>query len=159
MVEMQDLLEGQGNTVRTYGGAFDEGNMFPNMSIFRGPKNTLLFGSHPFTDPRVLSGKTHGYDLFREYNDTYREEPFYGTYAFLNYPVLIVRDLDLAKRILCKDQEHFQDRQFFRTRFTAGKSETDRGDAYMMSTQRQVPQNKLPEFSTVNWTHMRTKEG
>ena len=29
--------------------------------------------------------------------------------------------------ISVKDQEHFQDRQFFRTRFTAGKSETDRG--------------------------------
>ena len=28
--------------------------------------------------------------------------------------------------ISVKDQEHFQDRQFLRTRFTAGKSETDR---------------------------------
>ena len=41
--------------------------------------------------------------------------------------------------ISVKDQEHFQDRQFFRTRFTAGKSETDRDDAYMMSILRRLP--------------------
>ena len=46
--------------------------------------------------------KTHGYDLFREYNERYKNEPYYGTYAFMNYPVLIVRDLDLAKRIMCE---------------------------------------------------------
>ena len=103
MVEMQDLLEGQRNTVRTY---TVEVNLMKKtwlrLTTFRGPKNTLLFGSHPFSDPRVLRGKTHAYDLFRQYNETFSEEPYYGTYAFLNYPVLIVRDLDLAKRIMCK---------------------------------------------------------
>ena len=72
------------------------------IKLFRGPKNRLFFGSHPFTDPRCLSGKTHGYELFHEYNNTYKSEPYYGTYAFMNYPVLIVRDLDLAKRIMCE---------------------------------------------------------
>ena len=45
-------------------------------------------------------GKTHSFDLFCEYNEVYKNEPYYGTYAFMNYPILILRDLDLAKRIL-----------------------------------------------------------
>ena len=72
------------------------------MCRFRGPRNRLFIGSHPFTDPRCLMAKTHAYDLFREYNEQYRNEPFYGTYAYMNYPILIIRDLDLAKRIMCK---------------------------------------------------------
>ena len=71
-----------------------------NFPFFRGPRNRLLFGSHPFTDPRCLMAKTHGYNLFKEYNEVYRNEPYYGTYASLNYPILIVRDLDLAKKIM-----------------------------------------------------------
>ena len=76
------------------------------MCIFRGPRNRLFIGSHPFTDPKCLMGKTHAYDLFRKYDEHYRNEPFYGTYAYINYPILIIRDLDLAKRIMCKTYFH-----------------------------------------------------
>ena len=47
-----------------------------------------------------LMSKTHGYDIFHKYNEAFKNEPYYGTYALLNYPILIVRDLDLAKRIM-----------------------------------------------------------
>ena len=49
-----------------------------------------------------LMSKIHGYDIFRKYNEAFKNEPYYGTYALLNYPILIVRDLDLAKRIMSK---------------------------------------------------------
>ena len=62
----------------------------------------MFFGNHPFTDPMCLMSKIHGYDIFRKYNEAFKNEPYYGTYALLNYPVLIVRDLDLAKRIMSK---------------------------------------------------------
>ncbi|CAH2269490.1 jg27299 [Pararge aegeria aegeria] len=48
-----------------------------------------------------------GNDLDQYYNN-YPEERFVGKYEFLR-PVIIVRDLDLVKRITIKDFEHFLD--------------------------------------------------
>ena len=43
----------------------------------------------------------------------FRDKAFCGYYGFLGEPTLVINDLELAKRILIKDFDHFVDRRSF----------------------------------------------
>jgi hypothetical protein len=44
--------------------------------------------------------KKHPFDLFTEMYREMKDEKLWGTFSFLNLPILIVKDLDIIKQIM-----------------------------------------------------------
>ena len=68
------------------------------------------FGSKPNKD--VLTGKIPYLQMPEEIYWKYQDKPFVGMYGFLgNSPNIIINDLELVKRVLIRDFDHFVDRR------------------------------------------------
>lgn len=67
-------------------------------------KSHFLFGA---LENVILLRKTIGMELRDLYNE-YSDKKYFGIWAF-HQPILVVRDLELIKRILIKDFRHFND--------------------------------------------------
>ena len=70
---------------------------------------TFPIGNSPFMNAPVFFRRMNGSEFaIQQYGETAGEK-YYGTY-FLGEPILVVKDPDLAKRILVKDFDDFVDR-------------------------------------------------
>ena len=67
------------------------------------------FGSAHMTD--MLSQRIAFAQLTDRVYKSFPDAPFVGTYDMLGSPSLVIRDLDLAKRILIKDFDKFVERK------------------------------------------------
>ena len=60
---------------------------------------------------KLLAGKLSFVRLTDEIYKTHQNDKMVGYYGTLGTPTLLIRDLELAKKILIKDFEHFVDRR------------------------------------------------
>ncbi|XP_031327488.1 probable cytochrome P450 6a23 isoform X2 [Photinus pyralis] len=70
-------------------------------------KPTLVFGN---AMDIMLQKKPLGVQIKEYYDDLKAQRKSFGGYYFLTQPVLVVSDLDLIKRVMVTDFEHFTDR-------------------------------------------------
>ena len=73
-------------------------------------------GYFPFESKKVWTafmGKGSLFQISEELFDKYPQEKVFGYFKPFGKPVLVIKDYDLAKRVMVKDFDHFVDRGFF----------------------------------------------
>lgn len=102
-------------------------------------KPVFPFGSSPMW--ALMTRKTTLMTFLDELINKYPEEKCVGTYAF-GQKTLVVKDLELAKRVLIKDSDHFTDRRVIQT---GSKTEGDK-----------IFDNFLTQLKGDKWKKIRT---
>jgi len=92
-------------------------------------------GKFPFGSLGAWQCWTEGKSLFKfheDSNEKFKDEKMYGVYHFASRS-LVIRDIELAKRIIVKDAEYFNESLNFGIPYHEAKSETDKLFALMLN--------------------------
>ena len=73
-------------------------------------QNWFPLGNCVVTCPDTLLARKNGGDTIRDNYESTKDKPLVGMYGPMGTPVLMVNDLEIAKRVLVKNFDHFVDR-------------------------------------------------
>ena len=63
---------------------------------------------------KCLIGQDSLLQVADNYHDNFKKSPVFGFYKPFGTPVLAIKDLEITKRIMVKDFNHFVDRNFLK---------------------------------------------